>query len=170
MSYQYEPSIRPWFIKAASSDQLEATTYIDHIWDIPILTLSRSIKINSELRFVLAMDFNVNLLQQLMKQTFTECVHDHIVCSLVDKNGVFIVHEKMDDPIRSFASKNNLFYQEHEIYNDLEKNGKLLSGSCHNLEDPERIPHSIQVDVTSYAATVGCISFSIEQFSYFGSF
>ena len=170
MSYQYEPSIRPWFIKAASSDQLEATTYIDHIWDIPIVTLSRSIKINSELRFVLAMDFNANLLQQLVHQKAAVCAQDHIECSLVDQNGVFIVHEEMHSPIRNFTNTNNLFYQEHEIYNDLDENGKLLHGSCHNLGDPEKLPDSIQINLTSYTATLDCITFTIERLLYFDSF
>ena len=173
MSHKYEPSIRPWFLKAVPSDHLEATTYIDHIWNIPIATLSRSINVgsaensDSTLRFVIGMDIAVNVLQKLVEKHNENCTRENVVCSLVDKNGVFIVHEDMD---RDFIAKNNLYFQEYDIYQDLEENGQTIHGSCHNLEDSNKLPHRIEIKLTYYSAVLDCVEFSIEQLPYLQSF
>ena len=93
MSPNYEPTSRPWYIKSKTSPNLQATTYIDHLWDTTIVTLSKRIQENNEMLAVVAIDINVKVLKNLMQSLDKDCDKADIECSIVDRYGQFIVHE-----------------------------------------------------------------------------
>ena len=174
ISVGFEPTRRPWYIKAATSRKLEAVTYKDHIWEQLVVTLSKAVVVKDEVRIVLAIDLSVDFIIQLVEKTHPNCKKPKITCSLVDKNGIVIIHQKMSQPARKFAATNYFYYQEYEIYRDLEERGYISFSSCVDLEKPTNLPQFIQIvlKADSVCGMLDCdgSGYTIQNFGYFNSY
>jgi len=82
LSHDYEPTVRPWYKKAATSveNKMEASAYRDIIWDRLIATVSKAIIIDGEVKMVLGIDFKVELLHQVLQNEYSQ--EFKIVCRI----------------------------------------------------------------------------------------
>ena len=76
ITHNFEPTVRPWYIKAIQSDAIEAITYVDQIWDTLIVTLTKAVKVENEVKIVVAVDMNVRLISQLVENMHPNCAND----------------------------------------------------------------------------------------------